>query len=435
MDVYDAALQEFPNNKLIRSLRNRLKTEGNNIDEADFTQAKLVERYQDELMPYIQLLLDNYAFFEAEQKLKELLELKPHHNEAALLYLHVLNWQKKYKKVMSTLKTWVTEYPQHIEWHKIYANILIEKENYSEALKQYEVLSQLDPKTQEYIYMAGETAIRSGQTAIARQYLTILLNSDSQEYQSNAHYLLGQLAEYEKQPDKAIEWYKKVSDISGFYLNAQTRVVLLLVEQGRSREALQYLHTIQANKPKDYLAFRKLEADILINEKQYEKTLSIYNQILEAEPNNTDILYLRALLLGNNLGNIELFEQDMRQILMLEPENAQFLNAFAYTLMNKTQRYKEAYTLIKKAFSLKPDEFYILDTLGWALYRLKRYDEAIKFIRQALDKQPDPEAAAHLGEVLWMNGQHKAARQVWEKASEQFPSDERLLKVIQRFLP
>ena len=134
-------------------------------------------------------------------------------------------------------------------------------------------------------------------------------------------------------------------------------------------------------------------------------------------------------------GRLDLLEQDLRSILEREPDHAQALNALGYTLADATDRHAEAYELIRKALELRPNDFYILDSMGWVLYRLGRLDEAIDYLRKALNIRQDPEIAAHLGEVLWVRGEREQAKEVWETALQQTPEDTRLLDVIERFRP
>jgi Flp pilus assembly protein TadD len=135
------------------------------------------------------------------------------------------------------------------------------------------------------------------------------------------------------------------------------------------------------------------------------------------------------------LDMIKRTEADLRDILSREPDNADAMNALGYTLADRTERYDEAYELIKRAVELKPNDHYVVDSLGWVLFRLGRHDEAIKYLRQAMALKPDAEVAAHLGEVLWVAGDQEGARTVWNMALEAQPDDKRLLDVIKRFEP
>ncbi|MGR9092419.1 MAG: tetratricopeptide repeat protein, partial [Gammaproteobacteria bacterium] len=84
---------------------------------------------------------------------------------------------------------------------------------------------------------------------------------------------------------------------------------------------------------------------------------------------------------------------------------------------------------------IDPEDFYILDSMGWVLYRLGRLDEAVDYLNRARNIRDDPEVAAHLGEVLWVMGDKAAARDVWDSALKDKPDDQRLLDVIERLNP
>ena len=160
--------------------------------------------------------------------------------------------------------------------------------------------------------------------------------------------------------------------------------------------------------------------------------MTVYDASLEEVPGNSDLLYSRGML-ADKLDRLDIVERDMREIISREPDNADALNALGYTLADRTDRYEEAYALIKRAIELKPDEPYIVDSMGWVLYRMGRHQEALEQLRRAMSINPDPEIAAHLGEVLWALGKQAEAREIWSTALEATPEDERLLDVIERF--
>jgi Flp pilus assembly protein TadD len=125
-------------------------------------------------------------------------------------------------------------------------------------------------------------------------------------------------------------------------------------------------------------------------------------------------------------------EDDLRRIIAAEPDNATALNALGYTLANRTDRYAEAQALISQALAARPNEPAILDSMGWVLFRLGEYEQAINYLSQAYARFPDPEVAAHLGEVLWVSGDTNSARDVWRGALQQDPSHRVLLETLQR---
>jgi tetratricopeptide (TPR) repeat protein len=108
------------------------------------------------------------------------------------------------------------------------------------------------------------------------------------------------------------------------------------------------------------------------------------------------------------------------------------LNALGYTLTTRTSRYEEAYALIERALELAPDEPAILDSMGWVLFQLGRAEEAVGYLQRAWDGLPDPEVAAHLGEVLWSLGEQQKAYSIWRDGLLQDPEHDILQETLER---
>jgi tetratricopeptide (TPR) repeat protein len=175
-----------------------------------------------------------------------------------------------------------------------------------------------------------------------------------------------------------------------------------------------------------------MEGAILEWDGQFDKAMAIYTAALLRAPDDTDLLYDQALL-AERMGRFEQAEANLLRIVEMEPENVSALNSLGFTLADHGPRYQEAYEYIQRALALRPDSAAILDSMGWVLYRLGRMDEALDYLRRSLDIRQDQEVAAHLGEVLWMRGEHTAARTVWRQALERAPDDKMILDVMKRF--
>jgi tetratricopeptide (TPR) repeat protein len=104
-----------------------------------------------------------------------------------------------------------------------------------------------------------------------------------------------------------------------------------------------------------------------------------------------------------------------------------------YTLADRTDRYQEALELIKKAVELKPGDPFYIDSLGWVYYRLGQLDKAVDYLRQAVVIRPDVELLTHLGEVLWQQGKHDEAKQVWQQAKQKEANNKLLNDTMRRF--
>jgi Flp pilus assembly protein TadD len=119
----------------------------------------------------------------------------------------------------------------------------------------------------------------------------------------------------------------------------------------------------------------------------------------------------------------------------MRPEDAQAYNALGYTLADRTDRLGEAIVLLEKALALAPEDPFILDSVGWAQYRSGNLARAQEFLERAYKVRPDPEIAAHLGEVLWARGMREEAGQLWQSSLRINPQNEVLLETLRRLKP
>ena len=174
-----------------------------------------------------------------------------------------------------------------------------------------------------------------------------------------------------------------------------------------------------------------VEGDILRDIERYDEAMQVYDHALQEIPDSTELLYARAMV-AEKLGRIDWLERDLLAIIEREPDNVDALNSLGYTLADRTNRFDEAETYVKQALVLRPDSFYILDSMGWVQYRKGDLPEALKYLRRAMELGKDAEVAAHLGEVLWVSGDREAARAAWKLGLEYAPDNKSLLAVIKR---
>ena len=156
------------------------------------------------------------------------------------------------------------------------------------------------------------------------------------------------------------------------------------------------------------------ESRILREAGQREEAFRVLEAALNNMPESIPILYSHALLAAE-LGWVDIAENDLRIVISAQPENAAALNALGYTLADQTERYEEAEALIRQAYILQPNEASIVDSMGWIAYRLGKMSEAIEFLERAWNLENNPEIAAHLGEVLWIEGRKEEATEIWRK--------------------
>ena len=385
------------------------------------------------LLIYTRLLINAEQLDKAQAVLQQLIQQVPNHPQAVPLYAYLLEKQGQSEQALQWMKQALYQYPEQQEWRLMYARLLAEAEEFDESIHQFEQLLSQHPQHGDILYALGVLSLQKEQLAAAKKYFTELLKLGEQE--NIAYYYLGQIAQVENDLTTALSWYKKV-DGGPIYLNAQARIALILSEQGHLDQAVEYLQNVPVEDDDEAITLIQLEAELLADKEQYDQAMAAYNRALQLKPDNVELLYSRAIL-AEKMGLLAQLEQDLRQVLLIEPNNVNALNALGYSLTAHTTRYQEAYELIKQALQLSSDheEYYILDSMGWVLYKMGKYAEAVAYLRKAQAKQDDPEVAAHLGEVLWKSGDQAAAQVIWKEALDKFPGDDNLQKVIQRFLP
>jgi Flp pilus assembly protein TadD len=173
------------------------------------------------------------------------------------------------------------------------------------------------------------------------------------------------------------------------------------------------------------------EAQLLREQKQWREAEQVLAQANERFPNDVDLLYEQAMM-AEKSDRLAEMERLLRRVIELKPDHPHAYNALGYSLAERNLRLPEARELIKKALELSPGEPFITDSLGWVEYRLGHLDEAVRLLRDAYRSRPDPEIAAHLGEVLWANGQTDEARRVWREGRLKDSSNDVLKETLAR---
>jgi len=159
--------------------------------------------------------------------------------------------------------------------------------------------------------------------------------------------------------------------------------------------------------------------------------LAAYTDGLALFPDSLPLRYGRAVSYEER-NDLAAAESDFRTILSADPNNVTTLNALGYALTLHSDRFDEAAELIERAIALSPGEPAILDSLGWVYFKLGRNHEALSLLNEAFRLFPDPEVAAHLGEVLWVLGRADDAAQIWRAALERSPADPLVTDTLER---
>lgn len=395
---------------------------------------RLVEDHRDNpdaLFAYAHLAVRMNDLDRAETLLENLLEIQPQNTNAVMNYMSVLQKNANQAQALSWLEQNLDKYEDDFNLRMVYARLLTDARQFEAARAEFKELAAEAPDNPDVLYALGLLSLQSNHLDDAEEYFSHLIDLGQRKPESR--YYLGRIAEERGNLEDAAAYYAAVESGEN-HIDAQVRSALILKKQGKLEAALAHLGNIEVDSASERTVLVQAEAEILIQEQRYDEALVLYNQALESHPDNADLLYGRAML-AEKMDKLDLLESDLRAILEQDPDHTQALNALGYTLADRTDRLQEAHDLIKRALEISPNDFYIVDSMGWVLYRMGRLEEAVAYLRRAMEMNDDPEVAAHLGEVLWVKGDREAAREVWETALQATPDDERLLDVIKRFNP
>jgi tetratricopeptide (TPR) repeat protein len=319
-----------------------------------------------------------------------------------------------------------------------YARVLVEGRRYEDASAELAALTVARPELAEPWLLLGSLQTQARQDAAAESSLKRYIGlADTQRDaearsrgQTQAFLLLAQLAERRKDFTAAEHWLGRI-DSTDDLIGAQTRRAALLVRQGKlsqARELVRGLPERTADEKKQkFLA----EVQLLRDAKQYQAAYDMLTQASAAAPQDTDLIYDRAMM-AEKLNRLDEMERLLRRLIELKPDNQNAYNALGYSLADRKIRLEEARTLILKAVQLAPEDPFIADSLGWVEFRLGNIDEAMRILEAAYKRRPDPEIGAHLGEVLWTKGQRDRALSIWKEAHLVDADNETLQETLKR---
>ncbi|WP_460121433.1 tetratricopeptide repeat protein [Pseudomonas sp. H3_G09] len=345
-----------------------------------------------------------------------------------LLRARLLQLLNRGDEALPLLQKNIKKYPEDKRLRLTYARMLVEQDRMDDAKAEFSTLVQQYPEDDELRYSLALVCLEAKAWDEAKGYLEDLIARES--HVDSAHLNLGRIAEERNDPQGALIEYAQVGP-GNDYLPAQLRQADILMSNGKTAEAQSKLAAERDEQPDYAIQLYLIESESLSANKQDDKAWKVLQQALQKYPDDLNLLYTRAML-AEKRNDLAQMEKDLRLIIKRDPDNAMALNALGYTLSDRTTRYAEAKTLIEQAHQINPEDPAVLDSLGWVNYRLGNLDDAEKYLRQALERFPDHEVAAHLGEVLWAKGNQREAKQVWGKFLKDQPDSTILRSTIKR---
>ncbi len=367
----------------------------------------------------------------AQESVRRAQELRPEWEMPVLLEAQIVSAEAP-AKVVPLLERYLSRHPNAKDVRLHLARAYVGDKRFSDASAEFRRLLRDFPNSVEVVYPVAILALQQNDLDTAETQLKHLLELEFGD-RNLVNYYLGQVMEARKNEAAAIDYYGQVG-LSEPFLNARNRQALLLARAGKLDEARQVLQQTATMHPTERVALGQSEAQLLRDAKRYAEALEVLERLLKSNPGNAELLYDSALV-ADRLDKVALVEERLRQVIALQPENAHAYNALGYTFAERNMRLDEARELVARALALLPDDAFIIDSMGWVLYRQGDLAGALIQLQKAYGLRQDPEIAAHMGEVLWGLGRQDEARRVLREAARKDPDNEALAAAVKKFQP
>ena len=283
----------------------------------------------------------------------------------------------------------------------------------------------------EVLYWLGSAIGRDGFIELSAIYLQLARYLDPDA--GLVTLALANIFERLKRYDRAIDLFKEVSEDSPLKRDAEIQIGQNYNILDNLEEARKHLAAEVERNPDDQEAVRAL-GNVLRGHKLFSEAAEVYSRGIEhlkdsSSRRNWRIYYYRGICYERTKRWPEA-EADFKKALELSPDEPDVLNYLGYSWVDMKMNYDTALDMIRKAVELRPRDGYIIDSLGWAYYRLGRYEEAVRELERAVELKPsDPIINDHLGDAYWQVGRRLEARFQWSHARDLDPEPEELAKI------
>jgi tetratricopeptide (TPR) repeat protein len=348
------------------------------------------------------------------------------------------------QEAIDRARTFARAYPAARQLRLMLAGQLSEQGDTQGALDELALMSSQYPEDFDLLFVRAQLAYQDGQIDLANQMLEQYVQvqtqrqdaiaagaSDATAALADAYSLLARIAQEQGQADEAILWLGRIQDPTARY-SARLRQATIRADQGRVDEAVAMIDAAGPIDQDEKLIGVLTMAQILRSAQRYDQAIERLAQADAEIVDSIEIKYELGMLLERRQ-RFEEMETYLREVIELDPGYAHAYNALGYSLADRDLRLDEAYDLIYRAHQILPEDPYILDSLGWVTFKQGDNEQALTYLRQAYEIEPQAEIAAHLGEVLWRMGRQDDARKVWRDGANLDESNLILQKTMQRF--
>ncbi len=365
-------------------------------------------------------------------------QLRPHWELAAIQQADIL-YVKSPEQAITFYRNFLSSNTDANDARLNLARMLIKQSRFTEAKPELVKLSKLANSNPEILVVVGLLSVQSNDLAEAEKYFKQALNSDIKN-KDPVYLYLGQIAEKNGNTAEAIGWYGSVQQPTNnqipqhtdAFLDSRLSMANVIARAQGTDDAIKMLDDLENLSDAQLAQIITAEANLLTQAKRYQESYELLGKAVANMPNSNELIYDYAMA-AERVKQFAVLETQLRKLIKAKPEFAQAYNALGYSFADRNVKLEEASKLIAKALELSPNDHFIMDSMGWVQYRLGNLDLAYEYLNRAFSLQNDTEIAAHLGEVLWKQGNQDEAKKIWEDALKVAPENDVLIKTMKKF--
>lgn len=391
---------------------------------------KLVEKYPDLTEAHYALAQaavqsDNFALALAHASKAH--ELGPYWAPAGLLLARVQMLMGDAEASLATARK-VLEQDSQDSYRLEYALMLLQAGKDDEGRKELAALANSESTASIVERALADIDFQMGDRDSAAKRFNNLVASGRFVYESL--FYLGAIAESREAWDDALQYYARVTS-GELAMAAQSRAARIKVQQQGLDVGLKHLEDFAATRPQYRTTALTVRAALLADNGDETGAIALLDAALAEYPDSVDLRFARIFQL-EEADKVNAAIEDLRGLLADRPGDPTVANALGYTLVDRTRHHREGLELIEAALAHTPDNGAVLDSMGWALHRAGRHEEALGYLEHARRRINDPEVDLHLGEVLLALDREQDARELWTQASERYPDNIEIRQRLQK---
>ena len=353
--------------------------------------------------------------------------------ETAALFRGYIIGQEWPEKALAFYQDFLRNNQKSNEVRLEYAKALTNLKKYDEAKKQFLKLVNSSLASSEISLTVALLAIELDDNILAEKYFLQSLKRGHPQPAQIYIYLAG-IYDDRGDFDETLTWLNKITSINNeYYIDSKILMAEYISKYDSVDSALEMLSQLKKKQLSynEKLIILRNKASLLLNENRNQDAYDLM-KLEEEEFKDSPEFKFDYAMLSEKMGNTLLMEQLLLEAIKLKPDYATAYNALGYSYADRDIKLPEAKRYIEIALSYEPNNHYIMDSMGWIHFKLGNLDIASQYIKKAYAINKDPEIAAHLGEILWIQGKKEEALELWKNSLNRHPSNTVLIETTNR---